>query len=278
VFLAILWTVLFARMEEKVEEVQPVWLLTHGAGPCFYVRGGTFAGIDADSKVANDMRGFAKTLPRRPRAILVISAHHEVRTGRLELVGDTDEQIPLLYDYGGFPAETYSIKWPAHGSTWLAAQVRALLAPDVVSSNNARGFDHGVFVPLKLVFPEADVPTVELSISSSLDPEYHARIGAKLAALRKQNVLIVGSGSATHGHGGGGEREFVEWLSRNVGDPEQLRAAQRVAPHFASCHPRTEHWIPFVVASSAVGGKAKESKLLCSTWWHELALYSWALS
>jgi aromatic ring-opening dioxygenase catalytic subunit (LigB family) len=262
----------------EAEQVQPAWLITHGAGPCFYTRGGTFAGIDADSKIAADMKEFAKTLPRKPRALLVISAHHEVRTGHLELVGDTDDVVPLLYDYGGFPPETYAIQWPAKGSSWLAAQVRALLAPDVVTSNNARGFDHGVFVPLKLVFPDADIPTLQLSLSSSLDPEYHARIGAKLAALRKQNVLIVGSGSATHGRGGGGEREFVDWLSKHVADPEQLKVAHKTAPHFASCHPRTEHWIPFVVASAAVGGKAKEAKLLCSGWWQSLALYSWALS
>ncbi len=257
-----------------------MWLLTHGAGPCFYTRGGAFTGIDADSKVAEDIRGFAKTLPRRPRALLVLSAHHEVSGSALQVVGDTDSEVKLLYDYGGFPADTYTLKWRAKGSKWLAQEVRTLLAPAVIESNNGRGFDHGVFVPLKLVFPDADIPTVQLSISSSLDPEYHAAIGAKLAALRKQNVLIIGSGSATHGRGEGGpqERAFVAWLSQHISDPDQIKQAHKLAPNFAVCHPRTEHWIPFVMASAAVGGKAKTATKLCEAWWHGLAIYTWALT
>jgi aromatic ring-opening dioxygenase catalytic subunit (LigB family) len=260
--------------------VQPVWLLSHGAGPCFFTEGGTFAPIDSRSAVAESYRNLAKTLPKRPSVVLVISAHHQSHHPGLELVGDTDEEIALLFDYYGFPKHTYEITWPARGSKQLARRIRELLPGIHIDSNNKRGFDHGVFVPLKLVFPDpSEIRVVQLSISDSLDPTFHLNIGKQLAALRNENVLVIGSGQATHGQGPLSEAQsFVDWLGSNVGSSVALAKAEKEAPHFRKFHTPSEHFVPWIVASAATGKEKADSKLLLSGWFHSLALHSYSLS
>ena len=128
--------------------------------------------------------------------MVVVSAHWEEPVSTVM----TSPRPPLLYDYGGFPPETYRIAWPAPGAPQLAARVRALLegAGFPTAEDAERGFDHGTFVPLKLAFPEADVPAIQLSLVEGLDPERHLALGRALAPLRDEDVLLVGSGMSYH--------------------------------------------------------------------------------
>lgn len=270
--------------ESSGSVLQPVWLLSHGAGPCFFLEGGMFKDLDRHSRAAQQLRDLPKCLPHTPRAILVISGHMEERVPTI--VGDTDAQVKLLYDYYGFPREAYSIHWPARGSTWLSRRVKDLLAPVYghIETQNDRGFDHGVFVPLKLAFPEAQVPVVQLSLFSSLDSKSHVELGKLLAPLRQEGVLIVGSGSLTHNRNMGPvfpkEKEFVQWFDRVIKERpsergEALGGAPKDAPHFQFVHPREEHWLPLVVAAAA--GGSGEVKKVVDQWWMSLACVTYAV-
>jgi len=266
---------------EQHQDQQPVLLLSHGAGPCFFLEGGSFIGLDRHSQATKDMTAIANALTIPPKAVLVISAHYETERSALSIVGDTDDVVPLLFDYYGFPNEAYSLTWPCRGSKWLASEVRKLMDGfALVGADQERGFDHGVFIPLKLVFPEAQIPTIQLSISASLDPQFHHDLGKRLTPLRKAGVLIVGSGSLTHGRGSGtnlaNEKAFASLVDSKLLEAGALRDAHKVAPHFRDCHPRTEHWVPFIVGAAAAEGASK-SKLLCSHWWHALGLISYLL-
>lgn len=183
----------------------------------------------------------------------------------------------LLYD-GGFPREAYQLHWPAPGSPEVAREVAALLGGAGVPTRGdaKRGYDHGVFVPLLLVTPAADVPTLQLSLHASLDPALHLRIGAALAPLRDRGVLIVGSGFATHnmrdffdGPGRAGDdkpepwlREFEGWLRGTltaVPAEERVRrlaAGDQATPHFRRAHPREEHFTPLLVTVGAAAPAA----------------------
>lgn len=163
----------------------------------------------------------ALTCPEKPKAVLVASAHWETRNGPTVT---TSAAPPLLFDYYGFPPETYELTWPAPGYPALASRVKTLLDDDGfrTSQDGARGFDHGVFCPLKLTFPDADVPVVQLSLVEGLDPETHLAMGRALAPLRREGVLIVGSGMSFHNMGGfmsedeapkEASKEFDAWLA-----------------------------------------------------------------
>jgi aromatic ring-opening dioxygenase catalytic subunit (LigB family) len=172
---------------------------------------------------------------------------------------------PLLYDYYGFPPETYELKWPAPGDPALASRVRELLEAGGFSTaeDSTRGWDHGVFIPMKLSFPDADVPTVQLSLIAGLDPEKHLAMGRALAPLRKENVLIVGSGQSFHnmsGFFGGGfeepSREFDVWLNETCAGVEPKARSERLrnwtaAPSARAIHPREEHLAPLFVTVGA---------------------------
>jgi aromatic ring-opening dioxygenase catalytic subunit (LigB family) len=183
------------------------------------------------------------------------------------------EKPQLIFDYTGFPEETYRLTWPAPGDPELAVRVSGLLKqaglPAGVSAS--RGFDHGVFVPLKVAFPEAQVPVVTVSLAGSLDPALHLAAGRALAPLRDEGVLIVGSGMSFHNLRGyfrpetpERARAFDAWLTRAVESPEVERSALltkwRQAPFATYAHPREEHLIPLMVASGA-GGEAAGTRI-----------------
>jgi aromatic ring-opening dioxygenase catalytic subunit (LigB family) len=208
------------------------------------------------------LEGLAATLPAAPRAILVVSAHWE----EAAFTASAAARPELIFDYSGFPAETYRLTWPAPGDPEVAARAAALLRearlPAAVSLS--RGFDHGVFVPLKVAFPEARIPTVSLSLAASLDPALHLAAGRALAPLRAEGVLIVASGMSFHNLGGYLRPETVErarafdaWLTSAVESPGGERAARltewRKAPFAAYSHPREEHLLPLMVAAAAGG-------------------------
>jgi aromatic ring-opening dioxygenase catalytic subunit (LigB family) len=238
---------------------QPAIYLPHGGGPCFFMDW-TWGPADTWNATQRFLEGLASTLPELPKAILVVSAHWEEPA----FTAGAAARPELIYDYYGFPEHTYELTWPAPGSPELATRVAELLAqaglPSAVS--DSRGLDHGVFVPLKLAFPEAQIPVVPLSLAASLDPALHLAAGRALAPLRDEGVLIVASGMSFHNLNGYLKAETVErarafdaWLTHAAESPAAERAALltgwQKAPFAAYCHPREEHLIPLMVAAGA---------------------------
>jgi aromatic ring-opening dioxygenase catalytic subunit (LigB family) len=224
----------------------------------------TWGPADTWNATQRFLEGLAATLPEQPKAILVISGHWEEPA----FTASAAPRPELIFDYSGFPEDTYRLAWPAPGDPELAVRAADLLKqaglPSAVSAT--RGFDHGVFVPLKVAFPEARIPVVSLSLAASLDPALHLAAGQALASLRDEGVLIVGSGMSFHNlraylrpETPERARAFDAWLTRAVESPaterDDLLTHWREAPFAAYAHPREEHLIPLMVAAGA-GGEA----------------------
>ena len=239
----------------------PTVFLPHGAGPCFFMdwsRGGAHTW----DKTADWLKSLVASLPERPRAILVISGHWEAP---VFTVG-SGEAPKLNYDYAGFPAHTYQLRFDAPGAPALAHRVRDLLQGFglTAAEDPDHAWDHGVFIPLKLVTPDADIPVVQLSLQHSLDPALHLAAGRALTPLRDEGVLIVGSGMSWHNMGGFSpaftERSeaFDAWLSAALADPrtrDQALIPWSEGPYARLAHPREEHLAPLFVAAGAAEGE-----------------------
>ena len=209
-----------------------------------------------------------RQIGRTPRAVLMVSAHWE----EPEFTLTSHPRPPMIYDYGGFPDYTYQIRYDAPGDPSLAAHTRQMIEEAGLAArlDPRRGFDHGAFTPLKVMYPRADVPVVQLSLKAGLDPETHLALGRAIAPLRDENVLIVGSGLSYHNlrqffspRGWGPSREFDGWLGRvllqgDAKDRDKLLAAWEDAPAARAAHPREEHLIPLLVAAGAAGGDPAE--------------------
>jgi aromatic ring-opening dioxygenase catalytic subunit (LigB family) len=225
----------------------PTLFIPHGGGPCFFMDPPAAYPHMWDGLAAY-LRGIDGSLGVRPRAVLVISGHWENPLPTLNVA----IKPGLLFDYYGFPEHTYRLKYPAAGAPDLAERVRTLLERAGFQSDveSKRGLDHGVFIPFLLIYPNADVPILQLSLQAGLDSTLHLALGSALAPLRDQGVLIVGSGAAA-------AAAFDAWLGDAVQDPatrEQLLAKWREAPGGAASHPREEHLIPLMVAAGAAQG------------------------
>ncbi|HUX28739.1 MAG TPA: class III extradiol ring-cleavage dioxygenase [Terracidiphilus sp.] len=242
---------------------QPTIFLPHGGGPCFFMEW-TWGPADTWHKTQRFLEGLAGTLPAVPKALLVVSGHWEEPA----FTASAAARPELIFDYSGFPEHTYKLTCPAPGEPELAERVAGLLGaaglPSGLSAD--RGFDHGVFVPLKVAFPEAQIPVVTLSLASSLDPALHLAAGRALTPLRDEGVLIVGSGMSFHNLGGyfrpetsERARAFDGWLTEAVESTVPERDAMLTdwgrAPFARYAHPREEHLIPLMVAAGA-GGEA----------------------
>jgi aromatic ring-opening dioxygenase catalytic subunit (LigB family) len=239
----------------------PTLFIPHGGGPCFFMDPPP-AYPHMWEGLAAYLRGIDGSLGVRPKAVLVISGHWENPLPTLNIA----VKPGLLFDYYGFPEHTYRLKYPAAGAPDLAERVRALLESAGLQSDveSKRGLDHGVFIPFLLIYPKADVPILQLSLQSGLDPAGHLALGRALAPLREQGVLIVGSGMSYHnladmfsGRGAAASAAFDAWLGDAVQDPatrEQLLVRWREAPGGAASHPREEHLIPLMVAAGAAQG------------------------
>jgi 4,5-DOPA dioxygenase extradiol len=227
----------------------------------------------------NDTTAFLGRLGRelgKPGAILCVSAHWN--TG--EPAVSAAERPQTIHDFGGFPQELYRIRYDAPGAPALAARVGELLAGVGIACEVApeRGLDHGAWVPLRLMYPEADVPVAQLSIQPGLDPRHHFRVGRALAPLRDEGVLLLATGSVTHNlsklNFGGAPpdwaRQFDEWLFRKIvsGETEELFDYRRLAPHAQVAHPTDEHLLPLFVALGAgsAGGAAVAGRGLHRGW------------
>ena len=238
--------------------MQPTFFINHGGGPCFFLEPGPMR--DAWSELEAYLSGFAAALEERPRALLVVSGHWEEARPTVN-VGAAP---PLLFNYGGFPPHTYELTWPAPGDPELAGRVRDLIDAAGIDSGSdaARGWDHGVFVPLKVIFPGADIPTVQLSLQQGLDPAAHLVIGRALTPLRREGVLIVGSGLTYHNLRAFGPQAhdvstaFDDWLNEAVVGTKSAQRDEKLlrwstAPAARIAHPREEHLIPLMVAVGA---------------------------
>ncbi len=227
-------------------ERMPVLYLSHGAPP-----------LADDPLWPGQLAAWSSELPR-PTAILVVSAHWEDAPVTL---GATTT-VPLVYDFGGFPEHYYTVRYPAPGAPALAAKVRALLG-DSVHEAPGRGLDHGAYVPLVEMFPDADVPVLQLSMPT-LDPVGLFELGRRLAPLREEGVLILGSGFFTHnlsemardaadGPAPSWSREFDDWGRETLaaGDIDALLNFRHTAPAALRAHPRTEHFAPLFVTLGA---------------------------
>ena len=238
---------------------------SHGGGP-LPVLG------DASHKA---MVVFMQQLPsrlKRPEAILVISAHWE--EGTATLLGA--KTPTMFYDYYGFPDDAYDITYPAPGSPNLANRIAGLLNQNNIPTriDPQRGFDHGLFIPLKLMYPQADIPALQLSLLRGLDPSAHLSLGTGLRALMHENILVIGSGFSFHNmqafswHGANtpdpANDDFQNWLIEVCTGPisqserEQHLIDWQKAPSARYCHPREEHLLPLHVCL----GMAKKAATL----------------
>jgi aromatic ring-opening dioxygenase catalytic subunit (LigB family) len=237
----------------------PVYFVSHGGGPWPWIE----AMRQKFAASEREFKAIPGRLPAKPKGILVITGHWE----EAAFTVSTGEHPPMLYDYGGFPEHTYHIKYPAPGSPALAARVEELMqsAGLPVHEDTQRGFDHGTFVPLALMYPDADVPVVMLSIKSSYDPAEHIRLGQALSALRDEGVLIIGSGMTYHNMRGFGRQDsvavaedFQGYLDSAVAQPvAEVRNDMLVhweqAPGARLAHPQEDHLIPLMVVAGAAG-------------------------
>lgn len=240
----------------------PTWFIPHGGGPCFFM---DWNPPDAWNKMARFLRGMAATLPQRPKSIVLVSAHW-LESSFSVTSGAHPE---LIYDYYGFPPHTYELQYPAPGEPQLAARITELLDHQArlpSHANPGRGFDHGMFIPLMLMFPNADIPVVQLSLRNDLDPGAHLEAGKALESLRDEGVLIIGSGMSFHNMRAYGDPrfgpisdEFDRWLGGAVeAGPHQRRQALvdwAQAPSARLSHPprAEEHLLPLMVVVGAAG-------------------------
>ena len=243
-----------------------VLFIPHGGGPLPLLDETTYQGMN------RFLREFHGTI-QKPDAIIVISAHWEESITTIT----ASQNPPMLYDYYGFPAESYELQYPAPGDPRLASRIASLLSDHGVESrlDHDRGFDHGVFIPLLLMYPDADIPCIQISLSSSLDAAFHVQLGQALATLKNDNVLILGSGYSFHNmqafmssKSGNQPDEknlaFEQWLAQTCSDTsltdterEQRLVNWDQAPHALYCHPREEHLLPLQVCYGAGGGAAR---------------------
>jgi aromatic ring-opening dioxygenase catalytic subunit (LigB family) len=229
--------------------------LPHGGGPSFFMTGERKR---LYQRTEDFLRSIRSLLPATPTAILIATAHWETAVPSF-----TGARHPeLIYDYYGFPPETYELQYKAPGHPELAERAAALIRkaghPAVVDPHY--GWDHGVFIPLKVMFPEADIPVVAMSLHASLGPALHCELGAALRSLRDEGVLIVGAGMSFHNlrdflAAAPASYAFHDWLdSALAGDwveRSQRLAQWSSAPGGRASHPREEHLIPLMVASGA---------------------------
>ncbi len=239
-----------ARSEQQAQVVY----LSHGGGPLPILGdAGHAAMIEFMHKLGTQLR--------RPDVILVVSAHWEERVATVQ--GSAAPR--MFYDYYGFPAAAYDIVYPAPGSADTAARIVEMLSACGLPGgvDRERGFDHGLFIPLKMMFPQADIPALQLSLLSSLDAQSHLQLGEALSGLMAENILVVGSGFSFHNLGAFDWRgrdapdphndAFQDWLievcSGAATWPERKRrlVEWQTAPSARYCHPREEHLLPLHV-------------------------------
>ncbi|MBJ7538418.1 DODA-type extradiol aromatic ring-opening family dioxygenase [Marinomonas transparens] len=230
-------------------ELMPVIYVPHGAGPMPLM----------GEPGHKDLIGFLKNIHtelKTPKAILIISGHWE---GKVAMVSSSPAP-KMFYDYGGFPPETYEYQYPAPGNPAISQEVADLLKSHHIDCvlDDKRGYDHGVFVPLMLMYPNADIPVVQLSLLNSLDPAKHIALGEAITSLRQKGVLIVGSGMTFHERDATFDHsvQFDHWLTETLTSTPIEQAKEKLtnwasAPAARNCHRREDHLLPLHVCFGA---------------------------
>jgi len=250
----------------------PVLYLSHGAPP-----------LADDATWTRELRTWGKDLPK-PKDILVVSAHWEAAPAT---ISSTTAHTPLIYDFWGFEDRYYQVTYDAPPAPELAQKVARAVGGSV-QQDPGRGLDHGAYVPLVELFPEADVPVQQLSLPT-LDPRKLYALGGRLAELRDEGTLIVTSGFTTHNlrwfhpqEGPNGtpptaSSEFDHWAAEALAarDIEGILDFERTAPAAHEAHPRTEHWAPLYVALGAAAATNHESSSVIDGFWYGLSKRSW---
>lgn len=256
--------------ENLVDRRMPVVFLSHGAPP-----------LADDPEWTRELGEWSASMPK-PSSILVVSAHWE----NDPLTVSATRTVPLYYDFWGFPQHYYEVKYPAPGAPALANEVERLLgdAGHEVQRDEDRGLDHGAYVPLVEMYPDADVPVLQVSMPT-LDPNELFRIGQRLAPLRDQGVLIIGSGFSTHnlremnwhagpdGHPPNWSVEFDDWLGQMItaGEVDALINFEHSAPAATLAHPRTEHFAPLFISLGASVESGLDATTPVSGFWFGLS-------
>ena len=239
--------------------VQPSLFIPHGGGPCFFMDdpAGVWTGM------GDFLRHLLESLPARPKAILLVSAHWE--TDGFAFTGHASPG--LIFDYYGFPPHTYELRYPAPGAPDVAARAAGLLQAAGFKATVApeHGLDHGAFIPVMGAAPDADIPGGEMSLDRSLDPAMHQAAGRALASLRAEGVLIIGSGFMTHGlpylnWSAGYDQAAPKWSAEfdawaadalRTGDLDTLLRYRDTAPALRYAHPTVDHLLPMFVTLGA---------------------------
>ncbi|NLV56192.1 MAG: dioxygenase [Acidimicrobiales bacterium] len=235
----------------------PTYFISHGGGPWPWIKDlmpGDWTPLESSLQAIPSQVGVT------PRAVLVVSGHWE----RPRPTVQGHPRPPMYYDYGGFPEFTYRIQYPAPGSPEVAARVTELLDAAGIANDTdpERGFDHGVFAPLYVMYPDAKVPVLQLSIVEGYDPAAHLAVGRAIAPLRDEGVLIVGSGLSYHNlrefgpTGAAPSAAFDGWLRETLVESDPAERVRRLldweaAPGGRRSHPAEDHLIPLMVAVGA---------------------------
>jgi aromatic ring-opening dioxygenase catalytic subunit (LigB family) len=256
-------------MTDKPDNLAPVLYIPHGGGPL------PLLGDAGHETMVVFLQDIAVRL-RKPSAIIVVSAHWECDQPTL-----TSGAHPgLIYDYKGFPEKSYQIKYECAGSPGLAKIVNDELIEAGIDAvlDPARGYDHGMFVPLKIMYPEADIPCVQLSLLNSMDPAEHIRLGQAIGAVRDKNVMILGSGMSYHNmsefsnpteQAETENRDFDSWLIDTCTsglyeseERQQMLVDWESAPGARHCHPREEHLLPLHVCLGAASSQGRGAEVV----------------
>ena len=263
--------------EANQNKLAPILYLPHGGGPMPLLGDPSHAGM------VKFWKEMAKQFPK-PDAIVMISAHWEADTASIT----ASEAPEMIYDYSNFPAETYQYKYPSPGNPALAQQMAEMLTASNIPSTQAleRGYDHGMFVPMMLMYPEANITCIQLSLLNSLDAQQHLDLGKALYELRQQNVLVIGSGMSFHSFPAMRRRSaddqkqsqaFDHWLvetccsdTLTAEEREQRLSNWESAPSARFCHPREEHLLPLHVCFGMTASSNQIAKHAFSESWNGL--------
>lgn len=237
----------------------PTYFISHGGGPWPWMKdqmGGTYDRLEAA------LRDMPRQLGSTPKVVLMVSGHWE--EGEFTVMSGSNP--PMIYDYSGFPEQTYRIQYAAPGSPQTAQRVRGLLegAGFDARLDAQRGFDHGTFAPLAVIYPDADIPVLQLSLKHGYEPKEHIAVGRALAPLRDEGVLIIGSGLSYHNLREFGPKAkepsalFDRWLQETLVEVGPAERVSRLldweaAPAARKAHPQEDHLLPLMVAVGAAG-------------------------
>lgn len=276
----------FVSAAAPAASARRAWTSADGALPALFLSHGAPPLLD-DADWMRDLFDWAQRLPR-PRAILIVSAHWEAAP---LAISSSDAAVTPIYDFGGFAPRYYTMRYDTPDASWLADRVRAVFADTTsVHQHTGRGLDHGAWVPLKVMYPNADVPALQLSLPSN-DPARLLDLGGRLRRLRHEGVLVIGSGFMTHGlpfltremivEGAvpSWSAEFAAWAGDALarGDVDELARWRSSAPGMPYAHPTDEHFIPLFVMLGAGDDPEQPAQRTVTGYWAGLAKWSYQL-